>query len=161
MLLTCTHPRCRNRQVQAFYDVIQWFRPAFVLMENVMDIFHKQDGMYVKFAVGRLLSMRYQTRVGCIAAADHGAPQGRWRCGGCVSSKPVHPPAAHRLEIRSPCCCRAFLWGALAGQEQLPPFPEPSHSAAWQVGVPEIARASLVGFTSREAREAAFPMVSG
>jgi DNA (cytosine-5)-methyltransferase 1 len=66
--------------VQAFYDVIDWFKPSFVLMENVLDIFKKQDGMYAKFAAARLLNMRYQTRLGIIAALDHGAPQGRWRC---------------------------------------------------------------------------------
>lgn len=65
--------------MQAFYDVIEWFQPSFVLMENVLDIFKKQDGMYAKFAAARLLNMRYQTRLGCIAACDHGAPQGRWR----------------------------------------------------------------------------------
>ena len=32
----------RNRQVQAFYDVIEFFQPAFVLMENVKDILVKQ-----------------------------------------------------------------------------------------------------------------------
>lgn len=69
----------RNRQVQAFYDVIEWFQPGYVLMENVLDIFKKQDGMYAKFAASRLLNMRYQTRLGCIAACDQGAPQGRWR----------------------------------------------------------------------------------
>ena len=156
-------PRCcRNRQVQAFYDVIQWFKPAFVLMENVMDIFHKQNGMYVKFAVGRLLNMRYQTRVGCIAAADQGAPQGRWRrvpstgllrAPFAAGAGPEQPPP--------PAARRAFLWGALAGQEQLPPFPEPSHFASWQCGVPELARQSVVGFTSEDARTAAHTMVRG
>ncbi len=76
LLFFCSH---RNRQVQAFYDVIEWFQPGYVLMENVLDIFKKQDGMYAKFAASRLLNMRYQTRLGCIAACDHGAPQGRWR----------------------------------------------------------------------------------
>ena len=48
-------------------------------MENVLDIFKKGDGEYAKFAMLRLLNMRYQARLGCIAAADHGVPQGRWR----------------------------------------------------------------------------------
>lgn len=79
----CNACACRNRQVQAFYDVIEWFNPGYVLMENVLDIFKKQDGMYAKFAASRLLNMRYQTRLGCIAACDQGAPQGRWRSEHC------------------------------------------------------------------------------
>ena len=70
----------QNRQVQAFYDVIEFFQPAFVLMENVKDIFVKQGGLYAKYAQARLLSLRYQMRLGLIAACDQGAPQGRWRC---------------------------------------------------------------------------------
>ncbi|BDA50272.1 probable DNA (cytosine-5)-methyltransferase 3 [Coccomyxa sp. Obi] len=122
----------RNRQVQAFYDVIEWFNPGFVLMENVLDIFKKQDGMYAKFAASRLLNMRYQTRLGCIAACDQGAPQGRWR---------------------------AFMWGAKAGVEQLPPFPEPSHFAAFQGGVPQSARSCVVTFKDEASRDHARPMV--
>ena len=74
-------PGCyRNRQVMAFYHTIKWFDPGFVLMENVLDIFKKQNGMYVKMAATTLLGMDYQTRTGIIAAAHQGAPQGRWRC---------------------------------------------------------------------------------
>lgn len=54
---------------------------------------------------------------------------------------------------------RAFMWGAKAGQEQLPPFPEPSHFAAFQGGVPQSARNCIVGFTSEESRDAARQMV--
>ncbi len=71
--------RCRNRQVLAFYKTIEWFQPSYVLMENVLDIFKKGDGLYAKFAATTLLRMDYQTRTGVIAACHHGAPQGRWR----------------------------------------------------------------------------------
>ena len=70
---------CRNRQVTAFYDVVEFFKPAYVLMENVVDIFKKEDGMYAKSAMASLLSMRYQVRAGIIAACDHGVPQSRNR----------------------------------------------------------------------------------
>lgn len=63
----------------AFYNTIDWFRPSFVLMENVLDIFKKGDGLYAKMAASILLDMDYQTRTGIIAACHHGAPQGRWR----------------------------------------------------------------------------------
>ncbi|KAL0040722.1 hypothetical protein WJX79_003028 [Trebouxia sp. C0005] len=92
----------RNRQMEAFYDVVLWFQPGFVLMENVVDTLHKEDGMYAKSAMGSLLLLNYQVRMGIIAACDQGVPQ-----------------------IRN----RVFMWGAKSGVEQLPPFPEPSHTA--------------------------------
>ena len=75
-MCTC---RCRNRQVTAFYDVVEYFKPAYVLMENVLDILKKEDGTYAKSAMASLLTMRYQVRIGVIAACDHGVPQSRNR----------------------------------------------------------------------------------
>ncbi|KAK9823255.1 hypothetical protein WJX72_001381 [[Myrmecia] bisecta] len=121
----------KNRQLLAFFNIVQWFNPAFVLMENVADILKKSDGLYAKYAQARLLQLSYQTRLGMIAAAHHGAPQGRWR---------------------------VFCWGAKAGQEQLPPFPEPTHLAAWHASVPTKAAHCVVQFRSLEAAEAAYPM---
>ncbi|DBA74077.1 TPA: hypothetical protein ACH3X1_010890 [Trebouxia sp. C0004] len=92
----------RNRQMEAFYDVVLWFQPGFVLMENVVDTLNKEDGMYAKSAMGSLLLLNYQVRMGIIAACDQGVPQ-----------------------VRN----RVFMWGAKSGVEQLPPFPEPSHMA--------------------------------
>lgn len=56
----------------AFYDVVNWFKPGFVLMENVVDILNKEDGIYAKSAMGSLLQMGYQVRMGIIAAYDQG-----------------------------------------------------------------------------------------
>lgn len=63
----------------AFCDAVSWFKPGFVLMENVVDILHKEDGIYAKSAMGSLLQMGYQVRMGIIAAYDQGAPQARNR----------------------------------------------------------------------------------
>jgi site-specific DNA-cytosine methylase len=71
--------RRRNRQVDAFYDIIDWLQPGYVLMENVLDILSKENGMYAKYATARLLQQRYQTRLGMIPAGEHGVAQGRWR----------------------------------------------------------------------------------
>lgn len=71
--------RCRNRQMTAFYEVVNWFKPGFVLMENVVDILRKEDGIYAKSAMGCLLQMGYQVRMGIIAACDQGVPQARNR----------------------------------------------------------------------------------
>ena len=77
-LVTPTHP-CRNRQMTAFYRVVRWFQPGFVLMENVVGILQKEDGIYAKSAMGSLLQMGYQVRMGIVAAYDQGAPQARNR----------------------------------------------------------------------------------
>ena len=69
----------RNQQVKVFYAIVQHFRPAFVLMENVMAVFCKEGGVYIKTAIASLLSCGYQTRVGAIDALGPGLPPGRWR----------------------------------------------------------------------------------
>lgn len=92
---------CRNRQVRAFYDVVEYFRPAYVLMENVLDILKKEDGTYAKSAMASLLNMRYQVRTGVIAACDQGVPQSRNRCGPACLSTP--PPSPHPCFPFLPC----------------------------------------------------------
>ena len=58
---TPTPPRSRsNRQLQVFVEMVRWWRPRFVLMENVQDILKKEDGAYMKYALGSMLSLRYQ-----------------------------------------------------------------------------------------------------
>jgi site-specific DNA-cytosine methylase len=61
--------------------VVTRFSPSFVLMENVLDILKKDDGTYAKFAAGRLVNLRYQTRTGLICTVYYGVPQRRWRYG--------------------------------------------------------------------------------
>jgi primosomal replication protein N len=51
------------------------------------------------------------------------------------------------------------MWGAKAGVEQLPAFPEPSHFGAWQSAVPTSAKPNVVGFISEESRKNAHAMV--
>ena len=60
--------------------MVMHFQPSFVLMENVVDTLRKEDGMYAKSAMGSLLLMKYQVRMGIIAACDQGVPQARNRC---------------------------------------------------------------------------------
>ncbi|KAL3146940.1 hypothetical protein ABBQ38_014910 [Trebouxia sp. C0009 RCD-2024] len=121
----------RNRQVTAFYDVVEYFRPAYVLMENVLDILKKEDGTYAKSAMASLLNMRYQVRTGIIAACDQGVPQSR---------------------------NRIFMWGAKSGEEQLPPFPEPTHRGK-RNPVSNNSKQCVVDFPSEAARRSALPMV--
>ena len=64
-------------------------------MENVVDSLRKEDGIYAKSAMGTLLLLNYQVRMGIIAACDQGVPQARNRSGSarCKANQcrlPVH-----------------------------------------------------------------------
>lgn len=76
----------RNKQLVVFMDVVNYLRPKYVLMENVVDILKFADGFLGRYALSRLVSMRYQARLGLMVAGCYGLPQFRMR---------------------------AFLWGAL------------------------------------------------
>lgn len=56
--------------------------------------------------------------------------------------------------------CRVFVWGALSGQEQLPPFPAPMHKSAFACGIPKAASQCVVSYLSIEDFDNALPPVS-
>ncbi|KAK4802190.1 hypothetical protein SAY86_000393 [Trapa natans] len=89
----------RNQQIIVFMDIVQFLKPKFVLMENVVDILRFDNASLVKYALSHLVHMRYQARLGTIAAGSYGLPQFR---------------------------LRVFLWGAHP-TEMLPQFPLPTH----------------------------------
>ncbi|XP_069143812.1 DNA (cytosine-5)-methyltransferase CMT2 isoform X2 [Solanum lycopersicum] len=89
----------KNRQIIIFMDVVEFLRPKYVLMENVADILRFDKASLGRYALSRLVHMRYQARLGTMAAGCYGLPQFR---------------------------LRVFFWGALPS-ERLPPFPLPSH----------------------------------
>lgn len=89
----------RNSQLKVFMDIIEYLKPKYVLMENVTDILKFKNGYLGRYAIGRLVALKYQTRVGLLAAGPFGLPQFRMR---------------------------AFFWGALHN-ETLPQFPLPTH----------------------------------
>ena len=74
----------------------------------------------------------------------------------CSSEVYSGAQCAHDAGVR---CCRAFMWGAKSGREQLPPFPEPTHKAGFACGVPNTAKDCIVTFQSMEAFEKAHWMV--
>ncbi|KAL5732060.1 DNA (cytosine-5-)-methyltransferase [Ranunculus cassubicifolius] len=98
----------RNGQAIVFMDIIEHLKPKYVLMENVVDILKFAKGYLGRYAIGRLVSLQYQTRVGLLAAGQYGLPQFRMR---------------------------AFFWGALH-TEKLPQFPLPTHEASGKAVVP-------------------------
>ncbi|KAK1613227.1 hypothetical protein QYE76_036900 [Lolium multiflorum] len=91
----------KNKQLLVFMDIVNYLRPKYVLMENVVDILKFAKGFLGRYALSRLVAMRYQARLGMMVAGRYGLPQFRMR---------------------------AFLWGALPSVV-LPKFPLPTHDA--------------------------------
>ncbi|KAG5067697.1 hypothetical protein JHK85_000074 [Glycine max] len=89
----------KNKQLVVFMDIVQYLKPKFTLMENVVDLVKFAEGFLGRYALGRLLQMNYQARLGIMAAGAYGLPQFR---------------------------LRVFLWGA-APSQKLPQFPLPTH----------------------------------
>ncbi|KAK4791302.1 hypothetical protein SAY86_031715 [Trapa natans] len=90
----------KNKQLIVFMDIVEYLKPRFVLMENVVDLLKFAEGYLGRYAVGRLVHMNYQTRLGMMAAGAYGLPQFRMR---------------------------VFVWGAQPN-EKLPQYPLPTHN---------------------------------
>lgn len=60
-------------------DFVEFLKPRFVIMENVVDIVKFARGFLGRYALGRLVSMNYQARVGLMTAGSYGLPQFRMR----------------------------------------------------------------------------------
>ncbi|KAM7257803.1 hypothetical protein ACFE04_013544 [Oxalis oulophora] len=89
----------KNYQLIVFMNIIEYLQPKYVLMENVVDILRFAGGYLSRYAIGRLVSMNYQTRIGMMAAGSYGVPQFRMR---------------------------VFLWAANPFRK-LPQYPFPTH----------------------------------
>ncbi|KAI3858794.1 hypothetical protein MKW92_029416, partial [Papaver armeniacum] len=89
----------KNYQLVVFMDIVKFLQPKFTLMENVVDLMRFLDGTLGRYAMGRLVAMKYQVRLGLLIAGSYGLPQFRMR---------------------------AFLWGA-QNTKKLPQFPLPTH----------------------------------
>ncbi|KAJ4717641.1 Cytosine-specific methyltransferase [Melia azedarach] len=98
----------KNRQLLIFMDIIKYLKPKYVLMENVVDILKFSGGFLGRYAVGRLVSMDYQARLGMMAAGSYGLPQFRMR---------------------------VFLWGAHP-YKKLPQYPLPTHEVVARSVIP-------------------------
>ena len=69
----------KNHQLLVFMDIVNYLKPKYVLMENVVDILKFAGGFLGRYAMGRLVSMNYQARLGMMAAGSYGVPQYRMR----------------------------------------------------------------------------------
>lgn len=69
----------KNKQLLVFMEIVEFLRPRFVLMENVVDMLKFSKGYVGRYALGRLIQMNYQTRLGIMAAGAYGLAQFRMR----------------------------------------------------------------------------------
>ncbi|KAL2348670.1 hypothetical protein Fmac_002670 [Flemingia macrophylla] len=112
----------KNRQLIVYMNIIDFLKPNYVLMENVVDILKFSGGYLGRYAMGRLVEMNYQTRMGMMAAGSYGVPQFRMR---------------------------VFLWGAWP-TEKLPPYPLPTHEVVSRGFVPTEFEEITVAYDSKE-----------
>lgn len=118
-------------------DIVDFLKPRFVLMENVVDLIKFSEGFLGRYGLGRLVGMNYQARLGIMAAGSFGLPQ---------------------------CRLRVFMWGALptevtflgfivlytlnpnfaflindfiSSKQKLPPYPLPTHHIVYRGVVPK------------------------
>lgn len=112
----------KNHQLVVFMDIVNYLKPKYVLMENVVDILKFAGGFLGRYAMGRLVSMNYQARLGMMAAGSYGVPQYRMR---------------------------VFLWGAHP-MEKLPPYPLPTHDVIGRGVVPNEFEEITVGYDKSE-----------
>jgi len=69
----------KNKQLIVYMNLVQHLKPRYVLMENVVDLVKFANGFLGRYALGRLIGMNYQVRMGMMAAGAYGLPQFRMR----------------------------------------------------------------------------------
>lgn len=114
----------KNQQIVVFMDIVEFLKPRYVLMENVVDILKFAGATLGRYGISRLVHMNYQVRLGMMAAGCYGLPQFR---------------------------LRAFLWGCHPS-EKLPQFPLPTHETILKGGAPVEFVRSLVGYEEGQPR---------
>ncbi|XP_058768023.1 DNA (cytosine-5)-methyltransferase CMT2-like isoform X1 [Vicia villosa] len=115
----------RNHQIVVFMDIVKYLKPKYVLMENVVDILRFDKGSLGRYALGRLVHMNYQARLGIVAAGCYGLPQFR---------------------------LRVFMWGAHP-DEVLPQFPLPTHDVIVRYWPPPEYERNTVAYDEDHKRE--------
>ncbi|XP_013629092.1 PREDICTED: DNA (cytosine-5)-methyltransferase CMT3 [Brassica oleracea var. oleracea] len=112
----------KNEQLLEYMKIVEFLKPKYVLMENVVDMLRFVDGFLARYAVGRLVQMNYQTRMGMMAAGSYGLAQFRRRF---------------------------FLWGAMSS-ERLPQFPLPTHDVVNRGNVPVNFDRNVVAYEQKD-----------
>ncbi|KAH8512416.1 hypothetical protein H0E87_005887 [Populus deltoides] len=84
----------KNKQLIVFMDTVDFLRPKFVLMENVVDLLKFADGFIGRYAMGCLANI-YEIPSSIGYAGAYGLPQFRMRVflwGACATEKPPQYP---------------------------------------------------------------------
>ncbi|KAH7560421.1 hypothetical protein JRO89_XS10G0013600 [Xanthoceras sorbifolium] len=115
----------KNKQLVVFMEIVEFLRPRFVLMENVVDLVKFAKGYLGRYALGRLIKMNYQARMGMMAAGAYGLPQFRMR---------------------------VFLWGAQPS-ERLPQYPLPTHDVVLRGVIPTEFERNTVAYDEGQATD--------
>ncbi|KAJ9678558.1 hypothetical protein PVL29_020666 [Vitis rotundifolia] len=123
----------RNRQIIVFMDIVNFLKPKYVLMENVVDILQFAKGSVGRYALSRLVHMNYQARLGIMAAGCYGLPQ-------------------YRL--------RVFFWGAHP-DERLPQFALPTHDVILKYGAPTAFERNIVAYDEGQSPDLEKALVLG
>ncbi|KAH7283945.1 hypothetical protein KP509_34G031800 [Ceratopteris richardii] len=123
----------RNKQIVVYMDIVDYLKPRFVLMENVVDILRFADGILGRYALSRLVQMHYQAQLGMMVAGCYGLPQFRMR---------------------------VFLWGA-APSEVLPPYPMPTHDVVPKGGIPQEWEHNMVAYDEKNKPTLLRPLTLG
>ncbi|CAN4094832.1 unnamed protein product [Withania somnifera] len=108
----------KNKQLDVYMDIVEFLKPSFVLMENVVDLIKFSNGFLGRYALSRLVGMNYQARMGMMAAGAYGLPQFRMR---------------------------VFMWGALSS-EKLPQYPLPTHKVIVRGVIPTEFESNTVAY---------------
>ncbi|KAL6501795.1 hypothetical protein OROGR_026928 [Orobanche gracilis] len=114
----------RNRQIIVFMDIVEFLKPRYALMENVVDIIKFDKGSIGRYALSRLVRMKYQAKLGTIASGCYGLPQFR---------------------------LRVFIWGA-RHTEKLPQFPLPTHDVVVKYWPPLEFERNIVAYDEGQPR---------
>ncbi|KAI3468563.1 hypothetical protein Pfo_025226 [Paulownia fortunei] len=114
----------RNHQIVVFMDIVEFLKPRYVLMENVVDIIRFDKASLARYALSRLVHMKYQARLGTIASGCYGLPQFR---------------------------LRVFIWGAHPS-EMLPQFSLPTHDVVVKYWPPLEFGRNIVAYDEGQPR---------
>ncbi|XP_052887478.1 DNA (cytosine-5)-methyltransferase CMT3-like, partial [Gossypium arboreum] len=92
----------KNHQIVVFMDIVEYLKPKFVLMENVVDMLRLDKASLGRYTLSRLVLMKYQARLGIVAAGCYGLPQFQLRVFlfGAHSSEVTTLQFLHKIELQ-------------------------------------------------------------
>ncbi|GAX85335.1 hypothetical protein CEUSTIGMA_g12752.t1, partial [Chlamydomonas eustigma] len=69
----------KNGVIRTVIKIISFLKPAYVVIEQVSDICKRAEGLYLRYIMAQMMSLRYQAAMYGVAAGSFGVPQGRYR----------------------------------------------------------------------------------